>query len=258
VKKHIVIATIVTFCFIGIVSTFLITTTQSQTKVSQQIRSTNDDIPSVFYENSENKSLSAERETKNAKYDNWKWVQPKISNEETKAGLINHWQLGISALPFDKCDAVIIGVVNSHQAFLSNDKTGIYSEFSVKIETVIKDNQLNTVEKNQSVTIQRAGGKVIYSSDKAMSYMISGQDMPRLNGKYAFFLKYDLNTKCYFILTAYEFLDGKILSLDGKGRSPLAGFNFSKYDSYDEKKFVDELYNAAYLQTTSSEEKTAP
>jgi hypothetical protein len=35
VKKNLVIATIVTFCFIGIISTFLITTTQSQTKIQK-------------------------------------------------------------------------------------------------------------------------------------------------------------------------------------------------------------------------------
>jgi len=41
-------------------------------------------------------------------------------------------------LPFDNSDAVVVGTVRAGQAYLSNDKRRLYSEFKVELHDVIK------------------------------------------------------------------------------------------------------------------------
>lgn len=195
---------------------------------------------------------------RNEKFDKWDWIRKTVSAEATSANIINDWQIGLPALPIKKSDAVVIGTVNFAEAFLSNDKTGVYSEFSVLVSGLIKDNQSNPIESDSNIIVQRAGGRVIYPSGKILKYSISGQEMPRLNGKYIFFLRYDQQRQTYYIITAYEISNGKITALDGKGKAEGSGFKFSKYNGTDEQQFINELRNALYSKTDSTEEVKSP
>jgi hypothetical protein len=256
VKKNIVIATIMTFCFVGIVSTFLITSTQSQTKEVPKTQESDENVPLVIYDDSKQSAIiSEDRKKRNAKFNKSLFVQPTISDSVTEVSRMSDWQIGLSSLPVNKSDAVIVGFVNSSEAFLSIDKTGIYSEFSVQVTDLVKDNQNRRIKIGKKIVAQRSGGRVSYPTGKTVRYTISGQDMPRLNNKYVFFLTYSTNTKTYTILTGYEIYEGKVTALDGKGRSKSAGFDFSKYDGYDEKQFMNELQTEVYSQIDSEKEK---
>src|ERR1044072_2583016 len=53
--------------------------------------------------------------------------------------LNSHWGWGVTAIPSVRSDAIVIGKVIEAQAHLSNDKTGIYSEFTIEVTEVIKN-----------------------------------------------------------------------------------------------------------------------
>jgi len=125
--------------------------------------------------------------------------------------------------------------------FSKNDLYLIYSEFSVKIDTILKDRKDSSIKINDHIAIDRAGGRVKYPTGRIFTYSISGQEMPRLNGRYVFFLTYDEKRDMYLILTAYEILNGKITALDGKGGNPLAGFDFEKYNGMSEFEFLNQV-----------------
>lgn len=262
-QKYLILAVVI---FLGFGELLLLVTrtanTQSNSKVNdakQQIDKSDEDFPLVSLKASnQDKSIDEKRRKRNEKFDKWGWVRKTVSAEAMSAKLINDWQIGLPALPVKKSDAVVIGTVNSGEAFLSNDETGVYSEFSVSIGGLVKNNRSSPIELDTDIIVQRAGGRIIYPSGKILKYFISGQEMPRLNGKYVFFLRYDQQRQAYNIITAYEILNGKITALDGKGKAKGSGFKFSEYNGVDEQQFMNELQIALYSQIDSSEEVTSP
>jgi CBS domain-containing protein len=229
--------------------------TQSSENVnkSQQNRDDSDkNFPLVSLETSESVSnVDEKRRKRNEKYDKWNWVKPNISNEATGSKIVSDWEVGLPALPVKESDAILVGVVTSTDAFLSNNKTGIYSEFTIQVSSLIKDNQTNPINSGKGVTTQRVGGRVKYPSGRILKYWVSGQRMPGLNGKYVFFLAYDNQTELYRIITAYEVSSGKILPLDTFNK-------FKVYEGVDEVQFMNELRNTLLSKTNSQEEKGTP
>ncbi len=245
--------------FVGIVSTFSITKTQSQTANNQKQQKSEDDMPFVVYETSQKSNeITRERSKRNEKFDKSSWVRKDVSEDSTRVSRINHWQLGLPNLPFIKSDAVVVGTIKSSEVHLSNDKTGVYSEFSVQVDTVVKDNQNNQIIINKNIVVQREGGQIKYPSGKILPYLTYGQELPILQNRYVFFLTYDKERQTYCIVTGYEISSGKITALDGKGSSKQSGFKFSEYDGFEEKQFMDELQKVFYSQTDSGKEVTAP
>lgn len=201
-------------------------------------------------------SVDEKRRKRNEKFDKWNWVRKTVSVEATSVNLFNDWEVGLPALPVEKSDAVVIGIVHAADAFLSNDETGVYSEFSVSVKDIVKNNQSNQAKLDENIIVQRAGGRILYPSGKILRYSISGQEMPRLNGKYVFFLTYDQERRVYNILTAYEMSNGKITPLDGRGKSKASGFEFGKYEEIDEQRFLNELKFAIDSQNPIKEANT--
>jgi hypothetical protein len=265
-KKYLIILIVILFGLGGLLlSNIRPVNTQSSDKVNnakQEKDKSDDDFPLVSLDTSDTsrrvKIIDEKRKKRNEKYDKSGWVQKKVRDSVTEVRRIDDWQTSLPALPVKISDAVVVGTVNSSEAFLSNDETGVYSEFTILIDSLVKDNQSASLESDTNIIIQRAGGRVIYPTGKILRYSIHGQGMPRLNGRYVFFLAYNQPTQTYRILTAYEIANGKIIALDGKGTSKGAGFNFSKYDGLDERQFMDEIQVALNSQADSSKGVTAP
>jgi hypothetical protein len=186
------------------------------------------------------------RRAKSVKFDHWSWVRESVGSEATEVNMINDWQLGVAPLPITKSDAIVVGTILSGKAFFSNDRSGIYSEFSVNVSEWIK--QFDSDSKNGvDITAQRAGGRIRYSAGNIVTYRISGQEMPQLNSRYVLFLSYDKQGDVFSILTAYQLLDNKVHALDGRGRSKKSGFEFTMYDGVEEEWFLNQI--AAAIQT---------
>jgi len=124
-----------------------------------------------------------------------------------------HWFKDLTPLPFEHSDTVLIGGVIRSSAHLSNDKTGIYSEFDVQVEEVLKDT-LNSINVGDKVCLERFGGAVRFPSGVIQKYETRGQGMPIVGERYVFFLKRK-NEMDFAIVTGYQ-LDGQVvLPLDG-------------------------------------------
>ncbi len=124
-----------------------------------------------------------------------------------------HWVSKIPPIPVMQSDEIIIGVVKTGRAFLSSSKTGIYCEFLVSVENVIKTT--SSLKNTDEVTVERAGGTVRFPNGKVQRIIVySGQEMPQYNGRYVFFLKNLREEKGYSILTGYELTGDKIKALD--------------------------------------------
>ena len=105
------------------------------------------------------RNIDEKRRKKNSRFEGTKWVEKTVYDTDSKSNLITHWQIGLPALPTQKSDTVVIGTVESAEAFLCNDNGSIYSEFSVKVDTALKDKKDPSIKINDHIAVDRAGGR---------------------------------------------------------------------------------------------------
>jgi hypothetical protein len=141
------------------------------------------------------------------------------------------WYLGVAALPLDQSDVVIVGNVASSEAHLSNDRTGVYSEFSIGVNEVLR-NRLDTSTRVGDVIVgAREGGVVRFQGGRLFRYTVFNQGMPRPGRQYLFFLSANKQGGDYDIVTAYELSGGQVVPLDDSAA-------FAAYKGSDQQKFL--------------------
>lgn len=155
-----------------------------------------------------------------------------ISKKPTRysSGLSNHWYAELPPLPVEQSSAVVIASTLSRAAFLSNDKTGIYTELSVRIEDVLKGDD-DHPQKDRVIDINRPGGVVRYSSGEESLFHIEGYEMPSVGSRYLFFLKAMPDSADFQIITGYELSPSGVKALDWPGQ-------FAQFNGLDEVTFL--------------------
>ncbi len=236
-KWTILLVSIIFVCsFVTVVALQLQNREQSVLSNSKREIIDDSQFPIADYDNSNKTNLGkhSERQTKAKKYD------PPI--EAIAPGVTTyqhyHWPLGFSALPVAQSDAVVIGKVSDAKAYLSANKQGVYSEFSVVIEQVLKDSNLAGLTSGNTISTERAGGRVQFPSGQMGRQFISGWGMPRGNYRYILFLKHNAEDSSYSILTGYELREGHVYPVD---KSTSSEINFATYTGWDEIVFLNTL-----------------
>lgn len=150
-----------------------------------------------------------------------------------------HWAEGLSAIPVAESNIIVIGDVMDAQAFLSNDKTGVYSEFTIRIEKILKCDIGTSPAIYSSIVADRPGGRVRFPSGRVNLYT-DGQGMPLLGHRYVLFLTRNAPEQDFTILTGYELRAGRVLLLDDPG----GGHPITAYKGMDEKSFLKAVQDA--------------
>jgi hypothetical protein len=189
---------------------------QEQTTPSKSSRSKNqkkivdtNHFPIAEFSASESSDSNrrARREKRNKS--NWN-VDPDSLSDSTV--VVDSVDLHLPAFPTEQAAAVVVGTVTDAKAYLSNDKTGVYSAFTVLIDEVLKNPGNLSVD--NLVEAEREGGRVKFRSGRVHLYMVSEQDMPRVRSRYVLFLT-ETNTESVFeILTGYEIREASVYALD--------------------------------------------
>jgi hypothetical protein len=154
---------------------------------------------------------------------------------------------------------VIIGEVADAQAYLTEDKTGIYSEFVVRVEEVLKNSATPPLVPDSSISAMRGGGAVRFPSGKVIRKGQPYKPLPRVGRRYVFFLKYNNDGGQDFkIITAYELRESRVFPLDGE---PLQGIVLEPYAAYqkyrdaDQATFLNEVREAINQALANTPEK---
>lgn len=121
-----------------------------------------------------------------------------------------HNQFNFPGLPVEHSPVIVIGDVLQSEAHLSEDKTGVYSEFTIRLVEVIKASSSLAASE---MIVERLGGYVHYPDGRKLLYRVGLGGMPRVGARYLFFLKPTAELD-YSILTAYEFGDKGVVALD--------------------------------------------
>lgn len=209
---------------------------QNQELEKTNAKTTNaDDGPIVEFQGTQPADAAgrAKRNLRGAKYDKSLFnVDPADISETTV--LVDFVDPNLPALPLAKSSIVVLGSITEAKAYLSNDLTGVYTEFSLRVEQVIKRDVQSSLVPGCTLEIIRPGGRVKFPNGRLHLYKISELEMPRVGGRYLFFLTDGDADHGFEILTAYEFRTGKVIPLDRLRHS-------QSYQNTDQTVFLNEL-----------------
>ena len=175
---------------------------------------------------------SEQRRLKSLRYDNENWVVKEPNPE------IDYAKRSIPvspppAFPIEESDVIVIGLATAASAYLSNDKTGIYTEYAIRVEQVYK-NSSNKVIPGKAITIDRPGGAVRYPDGHRVAYLIAEKKLPSVNSIYALFLRDDKRSGNFEVVTLYELKVDGVVPLD-------SGFTFADVSGMARNDFMKTL-----------------
>jgi hypothetical protein len=183
------------------------------------------------------------REKKSKKYGGG---LPGIEEGADDTFMFAPWGQDLSALPVDKSVAVIVGQITDRAAYLSTDKTNVYTEVTVSIEKVLMNSSGVTLTVGDSIAVERDGGRVRYPSGHITFARIPNQGMPLLGRRYVLFLTHKfprlgIQEQDLYLQTGYELRDGKVFPLDYQNsKGPLS----TTYKGADEATLMNDLLAA--------------
>lgn len=188
----------------------------------------------------------AERQSKSAKYNKAPIpLNPDVRENDQILSTLD-WETGLPALPVTESNVIVIGQINNARAYLSNDKTAVYSEFTICIDSVLKNNQQMPLKSGDSVAAERDGGRVRFPSGRIILSLTRGQGMPLPGHSYVLFLTHDFpfrkpQENAFHLLTGYELRNGRIFPLDnpGNGTHPM-----SAYTGANKETLMNDLHTA--------------
>ena len=124
-------------------------------------------------------------------------------------------------------DVIVIGTVREVKAYLSEDRTNVYSEVSLSIEEILKADPQYGLKTGAVVTSDRSGGAVRFPSGKIVRRGFMGRGIPSTGHRYLLFLK-DMGDSGFSIVTGYELSGKGVVPLDG-----IEGSDDSVYKNYE-------------------------
>ncbi len=202
--------------------------------------------PLVEYdEHSDTPNTPANRKFRNSRHDKDRWVMKDLDARVSEVVDESEWAMGLSDIPVDKSNLIVEGVVIGASAFLSNDQTGVYSEFSAQVTGVLKNSTGETINLSDTVVMERTGGKVKYKSGRVIRYRLQGQGSPIQGQVYLFFLS-KMGQGAYHLLTAYQIQNEKVFALDGSriNERGQGDWVFDKHNNEDWADFKRKLEEA--------------
>ncbi len=136
------------------------------------------------------------------------------------------------ALPVTMSDAIVLGSVTEVRAFLSDDKTKIYSEARIQAEDILKELPSSELAPGSFLEAERSGGAIEFPSGKVLRRISLGRNIPQVGHRYLFFLTYHKDGRDFSILTAYEITADQICPLDGTADLEKGG-HFPQFRNYE-------------------------
>ena len=118
------------------------------------------------------------------------------------------------ALPITS-ELIAIGTVENAQAFLSTDRTSVYSEITFIVEEVLKGNE--RLAPGIKITTERDGGAVRFASGKTLYRGSWGRNFPIVSHRYLIFLNRIEGDDSFSIVTGYDLANNEVVPLDGTG-----------------------------------------
>ena len=197
-------------------------------------------FPVVDFDKSESSDQKTKRQAKDKRYS--KRYLPAINEATNELFSSMDWDRNLAPLPTQQSAAIIIGTVTAAEAYLTQNRTAIYSEFAVLVETVLQNDATQPIQPGNTMSVERSGGRVRLPSGKLVVSWVRNQNMPKVGSRYVLFLTHDFEVKAdvadsFYLLTGYELHAGRVFPLDANASAKV-------YTDSDESEFLNNLMSA--------------
>lgn len=119
------------------------------------------------------------RRSRAEKHNRSKWqVNPNGLSDTTV--IVDSTDQTLPSLPFELSPIVLIGKVTDAQAYLSQDKSGVYSSFTVQVNELLKNTTKTALASDSRIEVEREGERVRFPSGRLHLYITDGQEMPEV------------------------------------------------------------------------------
>jgi hypothetical protein len=123
----------------------------------------------------------------------------------------------IRTLPAGTSAAVIIGTVLSGKAYLFHDHSYVYTDYSIRIDEILKPDAAAGLVVGGQLVAYRPGGAIRFPAGHVRNVLNQGQGYPKVGSQYLFFLsRPDVNIREYgmTLFATYELSNGQVFPLD--------------------------------------------
>jgi len=180
------------------------------------------------------------RRSRAEKHNKSRWqVNPNGLSDTTV--IVDNTDQTLPSLPFEQSPIVLIGQITDSKAYLSQDKSGIYSSFTVQVNELLKNSSKASLSSDSRIEVEREGGRVRFPSGRLHLYITDGLEMPQVSLRYVLFLSDAPGDDVFGIVSAYELKDGSVYALDNLK-------NQKVFDGADELTFLKNLRSKAPRQ----------
>lgn len=230
-RKRIIAILFAVIAVVGVTAVATLRSQDNQTSTSTNQNSEQVETVDIAPEPT-NGQERAQRRTKNRRYNRNGARARRLTQlpPERAAGHIEEAQW--SPLPVAESDFIVLGTVARVQPYLSEDESSIYTEFTVNIEEVLKNDNQQSLYAGNSVVVDRQGGSLRMPDGRVVRYEVSGIGRtPRAGRRYVLFLKRINEGEDLSIIVSYELRGNRVFSL--RGHTP--------YEGDSEEAFMNEL-----------------
>jgi hypothetical protein len=142
------------------------------------------------------------------------------------------------AFPITPDTLVVIGTVTNAEAFITEDKVKIYSEFTFEIQDLLKPG-LNGYMPPKTIILSRSGGRIKLPSGKVLYRGFEGQYYPQKQKTYLMFIRNNGEEDYYWIVTGYELINNGVRPLDGRRSNGQYIRQYKEYERFEEVPVIE-------------------
>ncbi len=145
-------------------------------------------------------------------------------------------------MPVSNSNAVVVGTVVSGKCFVTGSHTYVYTDYSVKIDQVLKQDPTANLITGDVVVAARDGGAIHFPSGHVTNFLFAGHGLPEVGSQYVLFLWKPIPSfPEYEIIfdSGYQLKNGRVYPLDDVN---------SKYVGVETTVFLDEVRKAIASQ----------
>jgi hypothetical protein len=223
--------------FLGITFLTFVVSAQAQRNVSNSNPVCSDSVIAQSLESTDIKEVEY-RKSKNAQY-NSKGDDLTTRNPNFEYFVETFIPRGLPLIPVEESSVVVVGKVVKIQPYLSEDKSQIYTEITVQVQSLLKNDDSQSEIK--TIILDKLGGAVRLNSGRIIQYevQINGRGNPCKDNRYIFFIQKTDKNKGYYFIKGYELSEGKVFTLDNSNKK-LISEKYKISESFsDEKNFLE-------------------
>ena len=120
-------------------------------------------------------------------------------------------------IPVSTSTAIVVGTVIGGKCFITKNHASVYTDYTVRVEQVLKQDQAAGLSVGSELVAAREGGAIRYPSGHVTNVLTHGKGLPAIGSQYILFLWKSIpNFPEYEIIfdSGYQLKNGRVYPLD--------------------------------------------